>query len=884
MYSTVAGSRTPAVRGLTSMWIAALILVGVPAGAHADRLPRIAEPLHYDLQFTPDLPREQFTGEARIRVRVLAPTARFVVHAAELRIVAASVRTAGNAQVARAVVDSAAQTVTLHVPTRVAVGEAELRLAYTGTLNRELRGFYISEANGRKYAVTQLEATDARRMFPAFDEPRYKATFAISAVIDERDTAISNGPVTATTGPSAGKKTVRFATTARMSSYLVALAVGDFACTGRVVGDTPLRVCSTPAMQPLSAFALDAAAAMLTWFNDYFVIDYPFQKLDLVAIPDFAAGAMENTGAIFFREALLLVAADAALTTQKRAAMVIAHELAHQWFGNLVTMTWWDDLWLNEGFATWMETKAVAAWKPEWNVEVDELQATQRAMAIDALASTRSVRTAAETPEQIGELFDPIAYEKGAAVLRMVESYVGDQSFRAAVNAYVHEYQYDNATAADFWQLTTRVTDRPVDRIMRSFVEQPGVPLITVETACRQGDTRVSLTQERFVASGEAVEPLLWTVPICLQTRGDGPADRCELLTGQMAELTLPGCARAVMGNKSADGYYRTRHSSDALERLAIANAELAPAERLMLIADQWALLRAHRADVSMFLDLASSLALDVHAPQVVETLASRLQFVHEYVTTSNSRAGFEAWIRQQFGPALAASSRVDPLDTLGQRQLAVLMLLVGGAGADDDVREDARHRIQQYLGGTASPPQATSTEVLDALVRLAALTGDAALYDAYRQRAERAPAPEERYRFLYALAAFPDPALLRRTIDYALSDAVRTQDRAALLAAVLDNPEGRAVAWPVLQQRWEQVQDMGGFGGVVRIIDALGAFCDADAAEQIERFFVERPLPSAKRTLEQTLEDIHRCTRLRTEEAGALAAWVDRHAAAPTR
>ena len=869
-----------------SLWMAALIVMAGPASAHADRLPPIAEPLHYELQFVPDLAAEHFIGEARIRVRVLAPTTRFVLHAAELRIVEASVHTAGSEQVARVVVDAAAQTVTLHAPTPVDVGEAELQLAYTGTLNRQLRGFYISEANGRKYAVTQLEATDARRMFPAFDEPRYKATFGISAVIDAGDTAISNGPVVSTTaGPAAGKKTVRFATTARMSSYLVALAVGDFVCTGRVTGDTPLRVCSTPTMQPLTGFALEAAAAMLMWFNDYFAIDYPFQKLDLVAIPDFAAGAMENTGAIFFREALLMVAADAALTTRKRAATVIAHELAHQWFGNLVTMTWWDDLWLNEGFATWMETKAVGAWKPEWNVEIDERQATQSAMAIDALASTRAVRTAAETPEQIEELFDPIAYEKGAAVLRMIESYVGDQSFHAAVNAYVLKYQYDNAAAADFWHMTMRVTGRPVDRIMRSFVEQPGVPLITVDTACHQGDTRVSLTQERFVASGDATDASLWTVPVCLQTRGDGPADRCELLTGRTAQLTLAGCSRAVMGNKSAAGYYRTRHSADALERLALANAELAPAERLALIADQWALLRAHRADVSPFLDLASSLALDVEAPQVVETLASRLQFLHEYVTTSDSRAGFEAWIRRQFGPALTASSRIEPVDRPGQRRHAVLMLLMGGSGADDDLRTTARRHIEQYLADTTDRRQARSPEVLDALVRLAALDGDAVLYESYRQRAERAPAPEERYRFLYALAAFRDPALLRRTVDYALSDAVRTQDRATLIAAVLDNPEGRAVAWPVLQQRWEQVQqNLGAFGGLVRIIDGLGAFCDVDAADEIERFFVNRPAPSAERTLQQTLEDIHRCARLRTDEAGDLAAWVDRQSAVPTR
>ena len=861
-----------------------LILVAmiVPGGAAAQRLPLLATPDHYDIHVSPDLQAERFTGRVRIRVRVLEATNRLVVNATALDIHSALVRGGGQVQPARVTLDAATETATLRLPAPLAAGPAEIEIAYTGYLNRQLRGLYLSEANGRRYAVTQLEATDARRMFPSFDEPRYKATFALTAEIDAGDEAISNGAVAETRpGPGPGRKTVAFETTAPMSTYLVALAVGDFTCAGRTVGATPLRVCTTPAGRDLTAFSLEAAADLLAWMNGYFAIDYPFGKLDLVAIPDFAAGAMENTGAIFFRESLLLVERDASLAVRKRAAAVIAHELAHQWFGNLVTMRWWDDLWLNEGFATWMETKAVAAWRPEWRVDVDEQQATLGAMGIDSRASTRPVRTAAETPAEIGELFDPIAYEKAGAVLGMIESYIGDAAFQAGLNAYLAQHKYGVASSEQFWSVLARSSGRPVDRIMRSFIDTPGVPLVGLETACTAGDTHVTLTQERFAAAGRQAPPAdaLWAIPVCLETRGDGPADRCELLTERRAVLTLPGCARWVMGNRDAEGYYRTAHGPDARERLRRANAELDAGERLALIADEWALLRAGRADVTAFLEVATAFALDVRAPGVLEVLGTRLQFLHEYVATAESRPAFAAWVRRQFGPALPAPGEPAEADSDRERRRALLLALLGTAGEDPDVRASAREQVQRYLA--RATPQVSAT-LLDALVPLAALAGDQALYEQYRSRVEEAQTPEERYRFLFALGAFRDPARLRQTLDYALSPRVRTQDRAALIATVLGNPAGRTLAWDVLRERWSDVQQgLGAFGGSARIIQALGSFCSASRADEIRRFFATRQVPGAQRTIAQTVEDVERCAAVRKRQAPLLARFLGaRHTA----
>lgn len=859
------------------------ILLFVPLTAAAQRLPIIAMPEHYALRFTPDLAREAFDGLATIRVRVLRPTTEIVLHAAELRIESASVSASGHTQAAAVSTDSGAETATLRIPEPLAPGLAELRIEYSGILNRQLRGFYISEANNRKYAVTQLEATDARRMFPSFDEPQFKATFDVTAVIDQGDYAISNGSLASVEpGPAAGKQTFTFGTTARMSTYLVALAVGDFECAEDTIGDTPLRVCATPGKGELTRFALDATKAVLQYFNDYFAIDYPFTKLDQVAIPDFAAGAMENTGAIFYRESILLVDPRAAsLATRKRAALVIAHEIAHQWFGNLVTMKWWDDLWLNEGFATWMEYKAVDSWQPEWQVHLDEVQSVQSAMAIDALAATRPIRSRAETPDEINELFDPIAYEKGAAILNMVESYVGEQAFRGGVNGYLETYEYDNATAENFWTMLTRATNAPVDQIMKTFVDQPGIPLVGVSTSCRNGTTTVSLTQERYSQDADRTAAALqtWAIPVCFRTPGTGDtAGTCTLLTAPKATTTIEGCAPWVAANTGGNGYYRTAYADSVLRALTAAGP-LKPTQAITLLSDEWALVRAGRHGVGRFLNVAGSIAEQTASAPVAESLGARLAYVHEYLTSQASANAYEQWVRTQLGPALErlgpeSQGRVASDQTRDQPRLrAALMGTLGAAGRAPDVLSTARRVVDEYLRQQSAEIDPT---LLNTLVGLAAMGGDRELYDRYLARSQAAATPEERYRFLYALAAFGDPTLLKRTMELAFSEDVRSQDRGLLIAAVLGNPAGRDLAWDMVQARWSELEKtQAGFGGTARIIEGLGAFCDAGKARDIRQFFAAHPISSAERTLRQTLERIDGCVALAESQKVQLGDWL---------
>jgi aminopeptidase N len=854
-----------------------LALLGTATPAAAQRLSADVIPDRYALWFAPDLETETFRGRETIQVRLAKPSTAITLHAAEITFGEVTIAAGGTSQIARVTLDEASETATLAVPQPVPAGPATIQIVYSGLLNDKLRGFYVSRANGRKYAVTQMEPTDARRAFPSFDEPASKATFDVSLMIDTGDSAISNGAqLFDTPGPEPGKHTVTFAPTLRMSTYLVAMIVGDFVCREGAADGTPIRICSTPDKRELTAFALEAAQQQLAFFNSYFGIRYPFGKLDIIAVPDFAAGAMENTGAITFRERLLLIDAQrASLNARKRVAGVLSHEIAHQWFGNLVTMNWWDDIWLNEGFATWLANKPLAEWRPEWNVHVDEAAETQTALGLDALRSTRPIRLQVESPEQINEVFDPIAYEKTAGVLRMVEAWVGADAFRKAVSAYLVKYSFANATGEDFWSEVTRVTGRPINRIMRSYVDQPGVPVVTVRTKCTNGATEIDMAQERFVgtpgASAPPSEP--WAMPVC--TSGNDRPLQCDVFDERRRTLSTPGCG-LVVANADARGYYFTDYSPDAVRALARGAGGLKPVERLSLLGDEWWMVRAGRHDIDVYLDLAGALAGD-ETPAVIDAVASRLAFTSEHLVQSDRRRpGFQRWIRGRFGPALSALGLPgDPRDSdERQSRRGELLALVGGTGDDVAVQRRARELAVAYMADPASLPGTLAPTVL----RIAALAGDAALYDQYVAHLDTLGSqPEEYYRFFGALPAFRDPALVKRTLVFAMSPAVRTQDAGALLAGLLARSPSRGTAWQFITAQWPALtQKLGTFQGIPAIVGALGTFCSATEAEAVRRFFADRPVPSAQRTLQQSIERIENCAALVTRQSPALTAWLE--------
>jgi aminopeptidase N len=851
--------------------VLAVLLFATPA--LAQRLPATALPIHYDITVAPDLAAATFAGDETIRVRVPKPLSAIVLNAAEITFGDVTIASGGRRQTARVSLDEAKEQATLTVPEALPAGEATIHITYKGILNDDLRGLYLSQANNRRYAVTQLEATDARRMFPSFDEPAFKATFALTAIVDRADTAISNGAVVSDTpGPSAGKHTVTFETTPKMSTYLVALAVGDFVCNGGVADGTPVRICSTPDKKQLTGFALESTKEILQYLNRYYSIRYPFKKLDIVAVPDFAAGAMENTAAIFYRETLLLAGETASVGTRKEIAVVLAHEIAHQWFGNLVTMEWWDDLWLNEGFANWMMTKPVKAWKPEWHVELDEVQDNQTAMRLDALRSTRPIRQKATTPAEINELFDPIAYEKGAAVLRMLEGWIGEADFQRAVNAYIEKYQYGNARAEDFWGALTTVTGKPVDRVMPAFVDQPGVPLVNVEISCR-GDapSQIHLSQQRYVADVTPPDgSQVWRIPVCFRTSSG--ATTCELLDERRETVAVPACPSWVVANALARGYYRTSVPPDVVRRTAPDVPKLPAAERMVLLSDEWALVRAARHDVGAFLDLAGGFGHE-RSGEVMETLTSPLRTIGEDLTTDRTRDRYRTWVANLLSPALSDVGLTPrPSETDDARVLrATLYSALGDTARDRTVLAKARELVGQEL----DKPGAVEPTLLNVIVNLAALEGDAALYERYLARSRSAVSPEERERYLYGLTSFTDPALVRRTMDLILGPEVRSQDAKLLVASMFATPDIRRLAWDLLRRRWDEVQKKTGeFVGNTVIVGALGVFCDTRTHDEVQSFFRTHPVADAERTLQQALERIASCARFADAQRPKLEAF----------
>lgn len=854
-----------------------LLLLLIASPAAAQRLPVTAIPEAYSLWFAPDFATDTFRGRETIKVRLPKPASSIILHAAEIEFKEVRIAADELSQTATVTLNAKEETVTLTVPHEMPAGPASIDISYTGILNDKLRGFYLSKANGREYAVSQMEATDARRAFPSFDEPAFKATFSITMMVDDNDTAISNGAqVSDTPGPERGKHTVVFAPTRPMSTYLVALLVGDFVCREGKAGETPVRVCSTPDKKDLTGFALEAALQQLEFYNQYYGVQYPFGKLDIIGIPDFAAGAMENTGAITFREQYLLADPErASFSTKKNIAAIMSHEIAHQWFGNLVTMKWWDDIWLNEGFATWMANKPLAEWKPEWNVELDEVEETQKALSLDALRSTRAIRTNVQTPDEINEVFDAIAYEKSAGVIRMVESYVGKEAFRQGVASYIRKYSYGNAAAEDFWTEVTRVTGKPVDRIMASYVDQPGVPILKIASACQGSTTRVRVVQERFIGAPGQPPPAAqsWTIPLCFKALPDSPAT-CQVISKAEESFTIPGCAAETFVNAGSLGYFYTEYSPETVRALSRkARGTLTPAERAGLLGDEWWMVRSGRHDIGVFFDLAGALASDTTAA-VIDAIVSRVDYAAEYLVSEAHQPKFHRWIQTRFKPTLDRLGLPGTGDDeLEQMRRAALLHLVGIWGGSPDVQRRARELATSYIADRASLPATMAPDVL----AVAAYGGDAALYDRYLTRLEQLTSePEEYYRFFNALPYFRDPALVARTLAFAVSPRVRTQDTGTLLAGLLARPWSRELAWTFIKARWTSLTTrLGTFQGIPTIVAATSNFCSAQAAADVKQFFAAHPIPSAERGVQQSIEQIESCAALKARQSGPLSKWI---------
>ncbi len=858
-------------------------IILVSSFCFAQRLPGNVIPDHYTLRFTPDFATNTFTGEETIDVHVASATKNIVLNAVDIDFKATSVKAGGKELTATVEPNDDKETVTLQLPSEVAAGPATIHIAYVGQLNSKLRGMYRSEANHRKYAVTQFEAVDARVAFPSFDEPAYKATFDISAVVDKDDTAISNGRIVSDQPGPEGKHTIKFSTTPKMSTYLVALTVGDWKCVSGEQDGIQLRVCSVPGKEEQGRFALEATKAILHYYDQYFAIKYPYEKLDQIAAPDFEAGAMENTAAIVYRErALLLDPAKASVNDQKEVAEVIAHEMAHQWFGDLVTMKWWNDIWLNEGFATWMESKPVAAWKPEWGIAQDEVLTSNEALSTDATRNTRPIRQKAESRQEINSLFDGIAYGKTASVLRMLEGYLGPEEFRKGVNSYLTAHAYSNATAEDFWDAMAKATGKPVDKIMPTFVTQPGAPFVAVDAKCVNGEMAGTLAQHRFYASAKDMQQgsdQLWQVPVCMSELGKVKRGSCELLTQKQQEFRIKGCGVGVFPNANGAGFYRYSFDPAIFSAADFNVQELSQDDQVSLVGNEGALLSGGEHHIQDVMALASKFR-GVETYAAVEELAAQVTFARTHLASESDLPQLQAWVRSVFKPTLerlgqAGSQSGTPND---RNTRATLVLLLGNVGEDPEVIEGAKKTVAAYMEN----PGSQDATLVDASFPVAAAHGNAELYDSFLSKLKTASSPQEYYRYFNALADFRDPALLTRTMERILTPEVRNQDL-RIMMAVLRNPAGQRLAWDFIREHYADIQKKAGqsiFGAQFAYY-AVGVFCDAKSEQEAQSFLDEHKVPGLDRVGRQQIERVNQCVDLRQREEPNLASYLQKTATA---
>jgi aminopeptidase N len=851
------------------------------AAAFAQRLPHVAVPEHYSLKLTPDFQNWKFTGDETIKIKVLKTTPAITLNAAEIAFNKVTINSGGKSETAKVALDEKAETAVLTVSAPLAAGPATIHIEYAGSINDKLRGFYRAESEGHKYAVTQFESTDARRAFPSFDEPDYKATFDVAVVAPKNDMVISNSkPVSDTPGPGADQHTVAFATTPKMSTYLVDVLVGEFECLEGGADGIPIRVCTPPGKKEMGNFALEASEQVMRYYNNYFGIKYPYGKLDNVAIPDFAAGAMENTAAITYRDRYVLIDPKTASPDQQSmVASVIAHEMAHQWFGDLVTMKWWDDIWLNEGFATWMAFKPVEAWKPEWHVDEDRVESAIGALNSDSLQATRPIHKEVTSVSQIEELFDAIAYNKAAAVLEMVESYVGPEVFRQGVNNYLQAHAYGNATAVDFWTAITQASNKPADKIMSSFVMNTGVPLLTVDASCKDGKQSVALSQKRFFIDPSLFKrpnDTLWTIPVCLKAPGAAASEaHCELLSSKQQSFTLPGCASWLDANPAAHGYYRVGYGADAIQHISQNPVgEVKPPELMYLVDNEWSMARAGADSIGSFMQLAHGAASsDSHS--VVEQIGGKLDYLSNYVVSEADRPALEAWVRGAFAPRMQELGwAASPGDDVNRRQLrAAVFHLLGYIGNDPEAIEHARKLTQSYLQDPASVDPSLAQPAL----QIAARHGDAQLYDqfvaAMKQWADKDP--EVYIGYFRSLGSFSDPALLKRTLEMTMSPDVRSQNAPYLVYVVMQNPAGSELAWQFMQAHWTEMVAKWSVRGAARVVGATSMLCSSQSRDQVKTFFTEHKVPAAERTLRQATERIGDCAEFKQAQQPQLADWL---------
>ena len=812
--------------------------------------------INYELLVEPLFSNFTFNGKEIISVNIAKPITNIKLNCAELKIKKCYVINNSKTIHAKFSTDKTSEELSIIFEKKIS-GKSRICIEFQGILNDRLLGFYRSQYKDQsgktKYiATTQFEAADARRAFPCWDEPAVKATFDVSLIVDKKLSAISNMPEKSRK-KLGNKIVVEFERTPIMSTYLLYLGVGEFEFLETKLRDIKIRVITTKGKKSKAKLSLELTKKFLAEYEKYFGIKYPLPKLDMLAIPDFAAGAMENWGAITFRETILLYDSKTSSTrTKQYIAEVISHEIAHQWFGNLVTMKWWNDLWLNESFATFMATKIVDRFYPEWDYWDQFLDdAMSTAMSLDALKTSHPIDVEVNHPSEIREIFDSISYDKGGCILRMLEHFVGEKNFQIGLTKYLTKHQYANAEGSDLWNAIGKVSRMPISKMMKTWINQVGFPLLEV----KRKNSIVSMTQSRFLLEEtKNAKKGTWSIPLVIE---EGNQRIKKLMTKKSAKIKLKNKDRNFIINSGRTGFYRVQYDNETLDNLS-----LLVDEKILDYVDRWSLQNDYfvqvvstKKNLKGYLDFITayydednyisslSLAQNLYSLYIItrkEKFSDELkEYAVNFLGTIHDRLGWNKKKNEPHTDALLRSFAIVGLGKLG----------------DTKIISEAELRFKKYLKDSNSLP----ADIQESVFSLAAWNGDEKLHNKFITLFKKAKSQEEKLRFLGAMCSFKQKKLLLKTLQFTLGPDVRSQNIQLPIMRITSNIYGKEFMWPWLKNNWKKIIRKAGIGNPLlkRVVDSIGHVVTSNQEQEVRKFFKNNPVRGTEMTLEQTLERV---------------------------
>ena len=876
-------------------FLAAVLSITFPAIMSAEKpfsfkdtpgkLPKEVVPTDYSIRIVPNIDALEFSGTETVKLDVRNPVHRLVLNALEMEISDASLD--GKVLPKSAIqIDRENELIILALPSELAAGNHRLALSFSGKINQQGQGlFYMRYQEQGSPAVaekkfmlgTQFEATDARRFFPCWDEPAFRARFQLTTVVPGNWVAVSNMPIESEKKIAGGKE-VRFAATPPMSSYLNVFVAGEFDLIESRIGPTQIRVIATKGKAELGRYALEATAQILQYYNDYFGVPYPLPKLDQIALPGGFGGAMENWGGItYYESALLFDPKNSSAETKQIIYEVIAHEMAHMWFGDLVTMAWWDNLWLNEGFASWMGTKCTSHFNPQWEVWMrretprDPTRrvgiAKEAAMEGDARSTTHPIQQPVATEAEANSAFDDITYKKGQSFLRMLESFLGEDVFRDGIRRYIAAHKYSNSTTADLWNALSEASKKPVGEIAAGWTEQPGFPLVRVK---REAEGKVRLTQERFAVNFKNAPPLQWKIPLTYSLVGEAPATL--LMTSKIGNLQNIPADRALKLNVNGAGNYRVEYDEPSWNLLLEALPKLGVEDRVDLLSDAWALVQPDRASVSLYFGLVEKLPPSTELAER-EQIINVLDFINRLFVGSPEREKFQryaqsllrptfetlGWEPKEGQPPTAGNLRADLINTLGDLN-------------DPEIITGCRERFEKYLANPASLAPDLRPPVLAVVGRYA----DEKIWTKLHELGLKTTSIEEKQNYYNALAEAIDPKLVKKTLPIALTDELPTSRAIFLVAGVARDSGHPDIAWEFAKANMKALLAKSDAVGVNRFAPSLFTFFPDDLRADELKSYAKDNLPSASAPeVAKAVDEIQFRAEFKKRLATQLRAWV---------